>query len=100
LKAELDKENKKDEQSEEEVYYPYTTEILLKYEDRQIIIPIKIKPKKVNVITLDSNYSRPLCMIINPNDNAYMTQKVDDYSRTYLIEKTYVKIYLKILHYF
>lgn len=92
MKAQLEKEEKNDLQSEDEIYYPYTTDILLKYEDTEIIIPIQIKPKKINVITLDSRYPKPLCMVINPNDSSYTTQKFEDNTRTYLIDKTNVKI--------
>lgn len=81
-------------ENEDPIYYPYTLDILLKYDDREEVLKnIQIHPKKVNVINLCNLYEKPLCVILDPNDNVFITQKFDESSRNYLFERTGVRFF-------
>ncbi len=93
LNAQIQKQHNSIEEKEEktETYYPFNVDMLLKYEDKEVTVPLKISARKINVIKLDKNYSKPLCVILNPLDTAYMSQKFDDNSKYFLLEKTGVR---------
>jgi hypothetical protein len=62
---------------ENKTYFPYTLDIMLIYSDRiEFIKKLQILPKKINVITLDSDYQYPEFILLNPYDYAYMTQNL------------------------
>jgi hypothetical protein len=65
---------------------------MLLYTDRfEIIKGIKILPKKINVISLDSEYKYPNFVLLNPDDNAYMTQNLSKLSYELLENLNLVK---------
>lgn len=81
-------------------YYPFILDLLFIYPDKEIIVKnIKLLPKKVNLVKFENKekYEVPLAIILNPSNNAYMTQNFDDVTKSYLLENSYVILKIILL---